>query len=255
MPNYTNLEAYTDPIIYDHEQSQAEPQGPFYLALAQQTGGQVLELGCGTGRVTAYLAHHGVDIIGLDLVPAMLERARSKAGDLPIRWIEADARTFRLDTSFQLIYATTGIFQHLLERPDQEAVLTRIREHLAPHGIFAVDVNVPQLSKIHSGEDEQAWYTFVDELGREIHASGIEHYDPIRQIYTETAYYRWYDEAKGEVLSRQPLALRFFFPQELDALLAYNGFTILQRYGDWDGSPLTEESTTMIFVCTPTLIR
>ena len=46
-----------------------------------------------------------------------------------------------------------------------------------------------------------------------------------------------------------PFALRIFFPQELEALLHYNGLTVCERYGDWDQSPLGEDSPMMIFVC------
>ena len=52
MIDHTNLEDYADPLLYDLENSSFEPDGSFYLSLAQQVGGSVLELGCGTGRVT-----------------------------------------------------------------------------------------------------------------------------------------------------------------------------------------------------------
>src|SRR6266511_2201627 len=83
---------------------------------------------------STWRSHNSVAIVGLDATPGMLTHARRKAGDLLIQWIEADARTFQLSTSFRLIYGTTGIFQHMLERADQEALLDRVRAHLAPEG-------------------------------------------------------------------------------------------------------------------------
>jgi SAM-dependent methyltransferase len=93
---HTNLGEYAYPHLYDLENAEFAPQGPFYQALAEQTGGPVLELGCGTGRLTIPLARAGFAITGLDIVPAMLERARQKAGGLPViatrRWQGGDGQ-------------------------------------------------------------------------------------------------------------------------------------------------------------------
>ena len=94
---HTNLEDYDDPAIYDLENKNFEPDGPFYLSMAQQVNGSVLELGCGTGRVTIPLARNGIDITGLDIVRGMLARAKANAGELPIR--DRRRRRVRLRTS------------------------------------------------------------------------------------------------------------------------------------------------------------
>jgi len=110
------------------------PDGPFYLSLTRQLGGKVLELGCGTGRYTIPLAERGVDITGLDIMPQMLARAKSKAKNLSIRWVEEDVRTFHLNEQFDLIIETGGTFQHLLMHADQEAMLQRVHKHLKQDG-------------------------------------------------------------------------------------------------------------------------
>jgi SAM-dependent methyltransferase len=249
MFDHRNLEDYEDPILFDLENSDFEPDGPFYLSLAQQIGGSVLELGCGTGRITIPLAQHGIDIMGLDIVPGMLARARSKAGDLPIQWIEADVRDFHLGVQFSLICAPGSVFEHLLERGDQEAMLACVREHLAPKGHFVIDIRFPNSELMTNAEEEQDWFSYSDESGREVRVSGTDTYDPVQQIRQETAYRRW-TEADGDVVTKRArLALLFIFPQEMSSLLHYNGFTVLQRYGDWDSSPLTGQSRQIIHVC------
>src|SRR5262245_28938215 len=246
-PPTPNLVEYAHPNLYDLENSIFAPQGPFYLALAQQTGDPVLELGCGTGRMTIPIAQQGVAITGLDIVPGMLEQARHKAADLRINWVEADARTFQISSTFRLIYATTGAFQHMLERADQEALLARVRAHLAPDGLFAFDVGSAQV--IGDMPEEQPWFMYADERGAEVRVSGTCHYDAVRQVYTEAAYRRWQAADGQEVTHYSPLEMRVFYPQELEALLHYNGFTVLERYGDYDRGPLTAESRTMVYVC------
>ncbi len=249
MFNAIDLSEYADPVLYDSENTAFEPDGPFYLEVARQVGGPVLELGCGTGRLTIPLAQAGLEITGLDVTPGMLARARQQAGELPIQWVEADARAFHLGRRFGVVLATGGLFQHLLGREDQEALLARVREHLAPEGRFVFSTFFPSPEMLENVPEEKPWFTYTDLRGREVRVSGTELYDPIRQVKTETAYRRWFDEVGKEVVQVAPLALRYVFPQEVEALLHYNGFAIEAWYGDWDRTPLTGESQTMIVVC------
>jgi SAM-dependent methyltransferase len=244
-----NLEEYADPEIYDLENQRFEPDGSFLLDYAKRLQGPVLELGCGTGRVTIPLAQNGVDITGLDIVPAMIERAKQKAGGLPIQWLTADARCFRLERSFRLIFETGSVFQHLLTRSDQEAFLDRVREHLEHSGRFITGLMFPHPDLLTSVVTEKEWFTYEHHAGQTIRVSGTEHYDPVRQVKLETAYRRWRDDTGQEILKLAPLSLRYIFPQEMEALLYYNGFQIVEQFGDWDASPLTHTSRLMIFVC------
>lgn len=248
MINHDNLEEYADPIIYDLENKDFEPDGPFFLAFAQRVGGTVLELGCGTGRVTIPLAQEGIDITGLDVAPEMLAQAWIKAKDLPVQWIEADARAFHLERQYDLIIETGSTFRHFLGRADQEETLARVREHLAPYGYFVVSTIIPRPYVMQDIIEEEAWYSYINEYGQEVRVSGTQHYDHLRQIRTETAYRRWYDSEAQETVRQTPLALRVIFPQEMEALLHYNGFVITERYGDWDINPLTNESKVITFV-------
>lgn len=245
----TNLAEYSQPDLYDLENPDFEPDGSFYLALTQQYPGAVLDLGCGTGRITIPLARQGVAITGLDVMPAMLARAQSKAADLPITWIEADARTFQLSTQFQLILDTGATLQHLLERADHEAVLARVREHLAPDGCVVFHTFAPHPTRLVDLA-EHDWFTYTNQAGQMIRVSGSVGYEHQRQVFHEDAIRRWQDPAGQEVARFAPLARRMFFPQEFELLLHYNGFLVTQRYGNWDGSPITNESQLMIVVCT-----
>ena len=164
-------------------------------------------------------------------------------------WVEADARSFHLDREFRLILETGSTFQHLLERADQEAMLSRVREHLVRGGYFVVSAVFPRLELMQDLEGEEDWFTYEDEQGQEVRVSGTQHYDPLSQVKVETAYRRWYDAQGREIVKEVPLALRLIFPQEMELLLHCNGFEVVERYGDWDGSPLTVESGMMIYVC------
>lgn len=167
-----------------------------------------------------------------------------------IRWIEADIRTFQLETRFQLIFTTGFVFHHLLNRPDQEATLARVREHLAPQGQFVIDAWFLRPESMVDIPEEKAWYSYVDNDGHEVKVSGIERYDLLQQIWDQTIYRRWYNSEGKQVTRRTRLAFRYIFPQEMEALLHYNGLRVLSRYGDWDRGPLTDEGGCHIYVCT-----
>ena len=94
-------------------------------------------------------------------------------------------------------------------------------------------------------------FTYTATDGREIHESHTQTYDPIAQILRLTSHERWHD-GDHEHTRIAHLSLRFNFPQELAALLTHHGFTIIHRYGDWDRSPLTPTSRSIIVVCRKT---
>lgn len=247
--NYSNLETYADPITYDLESSRYEVQTSILLELAKQASGPVLELGCGTGRVTIPLAQRGIDMTGLDILPHMIEHARTKAEELPIKWVCDDVRSFQLETQYSLIFTRGAVFQHLLNRSDQEAMLMRVQEHLAPGGRFVIDVGFKNPKSMVNVPEEQDWYSFIDDKGREVQVAGTDQFDHVQQIWHQTFNRRWHADDEPQSSGPIKLALRYFMPQEMEALLHYNGFTVLSRYGDWVGSPLTEESYTQIYLC------
>jgi SAM-dependent methyltransferase len=269
--DHNNLEEFADPHTYDIEDN-TDTGIAFYTALAQATGGPVLEIACGTGRVSIPVARLGFAVTGLDIVPGMLALARSKSAGLPIRWVEGDARAFDLGRQFRLIFLTGNAFQAFLTRADQEALLARVRAHLYDDGLYAFEtrnprwathetraeaedwpaserhtVGRPLFAYLETRNEEEDWLTYTDASGREVRLSRTQVYDHVAQILHWTTYRRW-REGDQEQTRITRIAVRYTFPQELEALLHYNGFTILRQYGDWNLEPLTAASTSIIVV-------
>ncbi|MDQ5824204.1 MAG: class I SAM-dependent methyltransferase [Chloroflexota bacterium] len=273
MIDHDNLEEFADPHNYDMEDS-SDTGLAFYSALAQETRGPVLEIACGTGRVSIPIARLGFAVTGLDIVPGMLERARSKSSGLPARWVEGDARTFELGEQFRLIFLTGNAFQAFLTRTDQEALLQRVRAHLHDDGLFAFETRNPRWANLvridqqetqaggtsahlhdeglfallETRDEEEYGQTYTDINGREVRVSRTQVYDHVAQVLHWTTYRRW-DDGDQEQTRTTRIAVRFTFPQELAALLHYNGFTIVRQYGDWNLEPLTAASRSIIVVC------
>src|SRR5215213_144084 len=185
--DHDNLEEYADPVDYDRQDS-SDTGVAFYAALAQETGGPVLEIACGTGRATIPIARRGFAVTGLDIVPGMLERARSKSAGLPTRWVGGDARSFDLGERFRLIFVTGNAFQSFLTRADQEALLERVRAHLHDEGLFAFETRNPRWNadtssatgdlwaNLETRDAEEDWQTYTDSSGRHVRVSKTQVY-------------------------------------------------------------------------------
>jgi SAM-dependent methyltransferase len=257
--DHNNLEAFSDPINYDQEDP-SDTGVAFYSALAGEAGGSVLEIACGTGRVTIPIAKLGFPTTGLDIVPGMLERARSKSAGLPVRWVEADARTFDLHEQFHFIFLTGNAFQAFVTNAEQEASLQRVHAHLHNEGLFAFETRNPLFpnSRTRAGffplletcTEAEERPPFIDVDGHEVRESITQVYDHVMQILHLTGQKRWHD-GKAEQTKITRTALRYTFPQELAALLHHNGFRIERQYGDWNYEPLGASSPSIITICRP----
>jgi SAM-dependent methyltransferase len=110
---------------------------PAWRALAAATGGPVLDIGAGTGRVTLDLAAQGVDVVALDRDAALLAALEHRAGGLTVETVHADARDFEFARRFSLILVPMQTLQLLDGRQGREAFLRCASAHLHPGGIVA----------------------------------------------------------------------------------------------------------------------
>jgi SAM-dependent methyltransferase len=250
MLDYDPLEGYRDPETYDLDDAGYDEDYPLTEQWARKLGGPLLDLACGTGTMALRFAQQGYEVTGVDIVPEMIAWAAQKAAAqaVSIEWVVADARTFRLEQRFPFIYMLGNAFQHFLTRADQEALLARVREHLSPGGCFLFCTRNPSpknLLEARYAEPQQ--YMLPD--GRQLISTEQQVYDPISQIQQYTFHEAWLhpDGRREEKTTRT--ALRYVYPQEMEALLFYNGFEALACYGNWQQEALTATSRLMIYLC------
>ena len=246
-----NLEEFTDPSNYDIEEGERSAERiAFYCGLAKTIGDPVLEIACGSGLVTLPIAAQGLAVTGLDLARPMLEHARKKAEaqNLNIHWVEADARSFDTGRQYQFIYLTGNAFQAFLHREDQEALLSSVKRHLRPEGVFAFETRNPSGHDLINQPEEEFDQSYTSVECHQVSVFFTQTYDPIPQIMYWTSFRRWNDGERDHVKETH-ISCRFTYPQELKALLHYNGFQIIQQYGYWKKEELSASSPTMINIC------
>jgi SAM-dependent methyltransferase len=254
-------EHYDDPALYDHEYRRRRQDVSFYRRLARELlggPGRILELACGSGRVTTALLRDGHQVVGVDLSAPMLERAAARIARLGrsararATLIEGDVRELDLGARFPLVIMAFNSFEHLYTRVEVAACLERVRAHLEEGGRFAFDVQNPNLTWLVR-DPSRRWARTVfrhPTTGRRIAYSTNHVYDPVSQIAVIRIYYDPVDDP-GDPSRVVVLTQRKFFPAELEALVAHGGFTVENRYGDFAGEPLTGEAESQLLVCRP----
>lgn len=233
--------------FYDLEYRDYQEDLPFYLNLAQRTGGPVLDVGTGTGRVAFALAKAGHSVVGIDSSPAMLQLARRKArGTLAqrVRFIQADMTSFSLNEQFPLVLVTVNTFCHLLTREEQSQALSRLREHLTPDGLLVIGFQNPYLWALDTQQHQVLlqWERPGPGKAKQTFNNSSAWSDLARQV---RHIHLWYDVAGfGAILQRYSttLSLRWCYRFELELLLEQHGLKAEQWYGSYDLEPYTEES-------------
>jgi SAM-dependent methyltransferase len=137
-----DVEGYYHSVVpfLDHELAERGDEQLWVELARAQRGKRVLELGAGTGRVTALLARGGARVLGIDLSSEMLDRGRARLADAPgVELVQTDMRRLALQERFDLVVAADDPFSHLVEDADRDAALTTIAAHIAPGGRFVLD--------------------------------------------------------------------------------------------------------------------
>ena len=208
---------------------------------------KILELCCGTGRLTLPIAKAGYNICGVDYTSSMLEQAKVKASEagLDINFIEADIRTLNLHQKFDLIFIPFNSIHHLYRNEDLFKALKGAQNHLKEGGLFLFDCFNPNIQYIVDSEKEEqvvAEYTTGD--GREVLIKQTMCYVNATQINR----IKWHYFINGEFHSIQDLDMRLFFPQELDSYLKWAGFDIIHKFGGFDEEAFNDHSEKQIYV-------
>jgi SAM-dependent methyltransferase len=244
-----SVEHYLDAAYYTDTYADRVEDVDFYLTQALLHGGPVLELGCGNGRVSLPMAHHGIAVTGVDHARPMLTDFRRKlqrSPSLNIALHHGDIRTVRLSKRYPLVIAPFNTVLHLGEQADIEAFFKTVQVHLRKGGRFICDLSVPSLADLRRvPEKPLSVPPFLHpSLGRVRYQERFA-YDVQKQLLRVQMEF---SPVKGKASSTL-LVHRQFFPQEWAAHLHYNGFAIEHVYGAWDGSPPAQDSDVGIYVC------
>jgi 2-polyprenyl-3-methyl-5-hydroxy-6-metoxy-1,4-benzoquinol methylase len=237
-----------DPNIYDGLNTFIDDLQFYKKWLPQNKEAKILELCCGTGRLTIPIAKDGYNITGVDNSSSMLQHAKAKTNEseLEIEFIEADVRTLNLTEEYDLIFIPFNSIHHLYQNKDLFDTFDVVKKHLKKNGMFLFDCYNPSIHYIVEAEkavNEIAKYTTKD--GRKIVIKQTIRYENKTQI----SRIEWHYFINDQFDSIQNLDMRMYFPQELDSYLKWKGYTILEKFGNFNEEKFSDNSEKQIFVC------
>jgi SAM-dependent methyltransferase len=243
---------------YDAENTDKNDDIPFYLEVAQETDGPIVDVGSGTGRVMFPLARAGYDVHGIDNEPAMLDRARSLLDEEPglrskLHFHLGDAKTYQMPVKFGLTLVPYNGLMHFLDQDSQIAVLRNLRSWTRDDGALVLDL--PNAGDVYATEDTDSIIferTFMEpETGHLVMQQSVSTLDRTMQLLDVT----WiYDEVGADGSLKRtfaPLRLYYYFYSEIRLLLALTGWEIETVFGDLDGSDFEDGAPRMVVVARP----
>jgi SAM-dependent methyltransferase len=244
-------EPYEAPDLFDQVFESFAFDLDFWRGAVREIGGPVLEVGCGTGRVLLDLAKDGVDVDGVDLFPAMLERLERKAKALGLapRVVAGDMRDFRMPRRYRTVLCAFNTFAHNLTSEDQLATLKCIREHLEPGGAFVLHLSVPPPSFwiAPDGEPVLELETQDPATGNTLRVYDTRHKDWVREAQHSLVEIQELSAAGAPLRShRFETRQRWVSPNELELLLRLAGFARWTLYGGFDRRPMGSDLDQMI---------
>ena len=243
--------------FYDAETGDKTDDLNMYSRLAAQYDGEILDVGCGTGRVLIHLARAGYKVQGIDNDRAMLDRLARKLTNMPqlldnITYLQADVLSHEFDRQFSLILLTYNALMHFKEQEQQIALLNNLRHWLTDDGLLVIDL--PNAAPAFASDDTDALTlerTFLEvETGHMIMLHSVSYIDRALQVL----HVEWiYDEVDGDGAVKRlvaPHLLRYYFLPELTLLLERCGFAVEEVFGDAERGPYDAESERMIVYAT-----
>ncbi|MCC6616333.1 MAG: class I SAM-dependent methyltransferase [Anaerolineae bacterium] len=241
---------------YDSEHDDKTEDFDFYRELAEETGGPLLIVGAGTGRILLNLAQAGYEVDGIEQENAMLERAMrhrdAAAKDIQqrVRFLRGDALTIALERQYQMVAIPYNTLMHFHSLDAHLGLLQRCRKWLAPGGVLAIDL--PNAGDAFAAQDTGAVVlerSFLDqETGHLVMQQSVSELDRTQQLMHVT----WiYDEVAADHTVKRtvaPVINRFFFYSEMRLLLERAGFEAIEVYGDLDYSDYADGCPRMVIL-------
>ena len=241
--------------IYDRVYAYLDYDTPFYVQQATAGDGPVLELGCGTGRVSIAMARADVEVVGVDISPRMVEAATRKAEAAGVsdncHFVQGDMRSVASDRKFSMVVMPFRSFQSMLTVKDQLATLANIRKHLTPGGSLILDIVAPDVQLIAVSDPMPFHVRDVPQgdTGHTFVIWGQNSWDGMTQVNSARLIIDELDP-RGEAVRRlyRDFPIRYTFRYEMEHLLHRAGFVSEALYGGFDGEPLEEDSEDQVWI-------
>jgi len=243
---------------YDAEHTDKTDDLAMYSELAEEYGGPILDVGCGTGRVVFHLAQEGHVTHGIDSEYDMLERAKMKLDVFShirdkLMFYHGDILTYQMDKKFKMALLSYNALMHFHSQEEQLALLRRLHEWMQPNSLLIIDL--PNAGETFASQDTDAITlerSFIEpETGHMVMQQATSYLDRVQQLMQVTWIYDEIDEDGVVRRTVAPVVFRYFFFSEISLLLNLAGFRVESIYGDTERGPFEDGCERMIVLARP----
>jgi len=232
---------------------------PFYKDLIPSPNVSILELGCGTGRVTIPLSENCKFIYGIDISPTMLDICRQKINDLNIPKTKlqiavGDITKFKLDRKYDFIIAPYRVLQNIEKDEDVDGLFHCIRKHLAPKGTCILNVFKPfrppeLLCKEWVNNRETFCWEAPYKNGKVVCYDCRSRMDKENLILYPDLIYRYYENEKLQEEIVLNIVMRCYYPDTFENLILKHNFKIVNKWGGYQGETYGQGNELVIQFC------
>ena len=226
-----NAERYDG--LYGPEADPAELEVLAELA----AGGTVLEFAIGTGRVALPLAARGLKVAGVEASPEMVAKLKAKPGGGAIPVTIGDMAEVGPEGEFDLVFLVFNTLFNLTTQDAQVRCFQNAARHLAPRGVFVLEVFTPDVAALNRDGVKTVALTFGS-----VWLEALKH-----DHVTQTVDYQ-YIRLTRDGIRLTPLPMRYAWPAEMDLMARLAGLELRERWADWDRAPFTAASSKHISV-------
>ncbi len=241
------LNIYSAPELYDAVHWWKTNDIEFICELVSSFGDPVLELAAGTGRLAVPLAENGFSYTGLDNSAEYVKWASDKLSSFENASILlGDMRSFNLKNKYQSCFIGFNSIFHLMSNNDILSCFQTVYGHLNNNGLFFIDMFLPDPSFLHRDPTPVEIMEFDHPDGGKCTVKETNSYDDSTQINSIIWYFYTAGKKSPDLFT---FDMHMIYPDTMFSLLNEAGFSIKQVWGDYDKSPLTEESRLQFYVC------
>jgi len=236
---------YLNPNLYDALHNDIGTDENVIKYYAKKCNGPVLEIACGTGRLSKYIIDLGLPYTGIDNSKPFLDISLQKFGGNGT-FLHNNMQDFKLAEKFDFIFIGFNSFLHNLTDKDALNCLRCVREHLNSDGIFLLSIFLPDPEFLYRDEYLHEARTFFNYNGKQCRVMERNSYNDETQINSLT----WQLEIDGKQSDEiYCFKQRMFYPHKMHLLFQESGFSVNEKFGDWDMNPMDEESPLQIYIC------
>ncbi len=224
---------------------------PFFKSLCKKYSGEILELMCGTGRVSMPLINEGVRLTCVDYSREMLEVFERKLEDRRVPLICQDVCELDIDKKFELIFIPFNSITEITDKEKRRKAITGIYEHLSDDGDFFVTLYNPVYRLKSADGNMKCMGSFDLSMNRTLTITFYNSYDQASNLVYGTQFYEIYDH-RNRLVDKRFLNISFtpVTREELVDMCTKAGFKLVEIYGDYEFGAFDENSKFMNFLFT-----